>query len=374
MPPGRIDYTHGVISAILVSYRSASLARVAIESLRRESSRDGLQLEVVVVVNSGDPAEADVLRDVAEVVLSPERNLGFAGGLNAGIHVGRGDSFLLANPDLLFLPGSLARLHEAVLGPDLVAAGPAFYWDENEAIFHPPAEEPRPFDLRRRQLARRDIASAEGLFQRERRRVQTASCAAVRGENRTVSALRGALVAVSRRTLEAAGLFDESYALYYEENDWQHRFRAAGGRLVSVGGSHVVHRYNQSARLEPRSAGWFAASERRYFTSHFGVWGERALNELATTPDLVARRLDPLPEGRLVWKASGASAIAISPSPSFLPFAYQELPLHAREWSLPSEIASGIAGSIWYARAFDVETGFFRAEGSIPVGEYHPAR
>ena len=133
-------------------------------------------------------------------------------------------------------------------------------------------------------------------------------------------------------------------------------------------------KYDQSARLEPRSAGWFAASERRYFTSHFGVWGERALNELATTPDLVARRLDPLPEGRLVWKASGASAIAISPSPSFLPFAYQELPLHAREWSLPSEIASGIAGSIWYARAFDVETGFFRAEGSIPVGEYHPAR
>jgi N-acetylglucosaminyl-diphospho-decaprenol L-rhamnosyltransferase len=363
-----------VISAVVVSYRSAALAQDAIASLRREAERAGLPFEAIAVVNSGDRAEAGALRSVADAVVEPNRNLGFAGGLNAGIRIARGETLVLANPDLVFLPGSLAALHEAVLGRDLVAAGPAFYWDEGEAIFHPPADEPRPLDLRRRQLARRDAISAERLFRRELRRVRSAYLAAVRGERRPASALRGALVAVSRRTLDAAGLFDENYALYYEENDWQHRFRAAGGSLVYVGGAHVIHRYNQSARLEPRSSEWFGASERRYFTTHFGEWGARALDEFSATPDRTTR-LDPLPEGRLAWDAAGPTAIAISPSASFLPFLYQPLGLGTREWSLPPGLASGTSGSTWYARAFDSETGRVHAEGALPaVGEYHPAR
>ncbi|MEO7917871.1 MAG: glycosyltransferase family 2 protein [Thermoanaerobaculia bacterium] len=356
-----------MISAVIVSYRSAALARHAIETLRREAESARLPLEVIAVVNSGDPAEGEALRAHADVVLEPARNLGFAGGLNAGARVARGETLLLANPDLVFLPGSVAALHDAVQSNGLLAAGPAFWWDEAATIFQPPADEPCPLDLCRRQLARRDRATADRLFRRELRRVTPAYRAAVAGENLRASALRGALVAVSRRTLDAVGPFDEEYALYYEENDWQHRLRRLGGALVYVGGAHVVHKYNQSARTEPRAAGWFAASERRYFTTHFGEAGVRAMADLAATPDRVGA-LAPLSGPFPAEGVCGPSAIAISPSPAFLPFLYQPLENTAEAWELPTEIVRGIAGSRWYVRHFDVASGRVYAEGALPSG------
>src|SRR5512144_1231277 len=99
-----------MISAVFVSYRSAELAARAIATFRDDARRAGREAEVVVVVNSGDPEERDALESHADAVLFPPRNLGYAGGLNAGIAASRGETLFLANPDLEFAKGSVAAL------------------------------------------------------------------------------------------------------------------------------------------------------------------------------------------------------------------------------------------------------------------------
>jgi len=176
-----------------------------------------------------------------------------------------------------------------------------------------------------------------------------------------VSALSGALVAVSRRTLERVGPFDEGYALYFEENDWQRRLRMAGGRLSRVGAARVVHRYNQSARLEARAAAWFAASERRYFETHFGARGLRTLD--APSAAAGAPALAPLANGVLLFDAPSA-AIALSPVLDFGAFA---LDPHASggSWRPPEDVRRGFGGATWYARAVDLASLDVLAEGAL---------
>src|SRR5438477_11232892 len=118
-----------MISAVVVSYRSGPVALEAIRTFREASPAE--PVEVVVVVNSGDEAEAALLRGAADQVIVSERNLGFAGGLNRGLDEASGDVVFLSNPDLLFRPGSVAPLASAAR-EGFVAAGPAFFLDEEE--------------------------------------------------------------------------------------------------------------------------------------------------------------------------------------------------------------------------------------------------
>ena len=332
-----------VISAVLVSYRSAALAARAFESLREDAARSGLGLETIAVVNSDDAAEARALEGAADRVLVPGRNLGYAGGLNAGARAASGEILVLSNPDVLVRPGALAALAGAAR-ESLAAAGPALFLDEGETIHMPPAEEPHPFAL-----ARRRLAGTPAAFRRGLRRAGLAADAVARGEARAVEALSGALVAVSRTTLERVGPFDEAYPLYYEENDWQRRLRKMGGALRRVGAARVVHAYNRSARLEPRAAAWFAESERRYFTTHFGARGAAALDALAAHA--------PLPRAAVAagsaLRLPRSAAVALSPLADFSSFAFVPRAV-AGAWRPPQDVVAGFGGASWYARAVDL--------------------
>jgi GT2 family glycosyltransferase len=349
-----------MISAVFVSYHSAERAARAIASFRRDAEGSGLRCETIAVVNSGDPAERGALEASADLVLAPDSNLGYAGGLNAGLARARGEVLFLANPDLVFEEGSVRALAEAVAGPGLLAAGPAFWGDGARTILMPPSEEARPEELARRALAA-DPRRAPRVFRREVRRALAQAEAAAAGRTRPVRGLSGALMAASRRTLEAVGGFDEGYRLYYEENDWQRRLLLAGGRLLWVGGANVVHYFGQSSRKEPRAAAWFAESESRYFATHFGAAGVRGLERLAA--------LSPAEPGGtarvslLSWSAPDPAAVAVSPYPNFRPFGLALVPPGGRTWRLPEDFARARSGEPLWVRVFARESGATLAEG-----------
>ncbi len=358
-----------MISAVFVSYRSAILATAAIESFRAEAARFPEASEVIVVVTSEDPSERDSLAPHADRTILTPRNTGFSGGLNAGLEAARGEVLLMANPDILFLPGSVAKLRDAVAGREPVAAGPAFFSDPGGTLFQPPADEPHPLELARRRLGR-SSGAAERLFRRELRRAQTARAAAGSASRVPATALRGALVATNRATIDLVGPFDEGYRLYYEENDWQRRLRVLKGRLVYVGGAHVAHLYNQSARTEPRAGGWFAASERRYFLSHFGESGRTALEALRSSPEVEPeRRLAMLDDARLriPGPRPAETPVVVSPSLAFRPVLLAAIPAGEASWQPGKEIREAMRGSRWFARAFDPGTLEVLAEGELPV-------
>ena len=352
-----------MITGVFVSYRSGPAAVRAIESFRRSASAAGIAAEAVAVVNSGDPSEAAILRDAADRTLLAERNLGFAGGLNRGLVEARGDVLALANPDVVFGEPAVGLLFEAARREPLVACGPALFLDEGETLLLPAPEEPRPAELLRRALEA-DPQSAPRLFARELRRAQRLWAASRALATLPASGLSGALVVAARETLESVGPFDEGYPLYYEENDWQHRLRLAGGRLRRVLGARVVHRYNQSAKSEPRAAAWFAASERRYFASHFGERGESAMARLAQANAVRPVRSVPPACEELRIPPAPPVAVAFSPLPTLRPFAYTELPEGITSWRPPEDVRAGMSG-VWYARALVLRTGEVLAEGAI---------
>jgi GT2 family glycosyltransferase len=351
-----------MISAVVVSYRSVVGARAALDSFREEARRAGLAAETVCVVNSCDPSEARELEGACDRLVFPGENLGYAGGLNAGIAASRGDLLLLSNPDVVFLPGSVAALVAALDGSGLAMAGPALFWDEAATVLMPPMEEPGPLEALRRVLSR-DPGRSRLVFRRAVRR-HLALEAAVRAGARTgADALSGAVMALARATFERVGPFDERYRLYYEENDWQRRLRAAGGRLVVAGGARVVHRYAQSSRVEPRAEAWFRESELRYFGEHFGERGLRALRRSAEAG--VAEPPEPGDVARLEWASDREALVALSPVPAFRPILLaRPAPLEAT-YSLPPDVRRAHAGDGWYARAVDAATLETLAEGRL---------
>jgi GT2 family glycosyltransferase len=349
-----------MISAVFVSYRTAELAAAAIASFREGARSAGRASEVVVVVNSGDPAERDALEPCADVLLFAPRNLGFAGGLNAGVDASRGETLFLANPDLRFAEGAVGALAAATGTDDLVAAGPALFADGARTILMPPSEEARPEELARRALAA-DPERGARAFRREARRAALRAEHAEAGRSLAVRGLSGALVVASRRTFENVGPFDERYRLYYEENDWQRRLLRKGGRLVYVGGAHVVHLYGQSTRKEPRAEEWFRESERRYFGEHFGEAGLAGLARLAS---LGAPAWPPVPRvSSLEWDDSAEAAVAVSPYRQLRPFGLVLVPTGTRRWALPPDFADARSGEALFARAFVRQSGETLAEG-----------
>src|ERR1043165_2150582 len=100
-----------MISLLVVNFRSAALAAEAVRTARLATSRE---LQVVIVDNSCDVAEADALRGIADVLIVSQTNRGYAGAINDGRPACTGDVLVIANPDVTFAPRSIHLLARAL--------------------------------------------------------------------------------------------------------------------------------------------------------------------------------------------------------------------------------------------------------------------
>ena len=250
------------ISLLVINYRSAGLAAEAIRSARLASSRP---LQVVVVDNSVDPTEAESLRNVADVLIAAPRNLGYAGGINAGRPACDGDVIVVSNPDVRFGENAIDRLVDA----DAAVAGPALYWDDSYEWMLPPAELHTRGEVIDRVVASRSQVWAR---RRDRRRFRARVAFWSLRQTTRVHALSGAVMAIRASALDAAGGFDERFPLYFEENDFLRRVR---GDVVYVPAAMCRHLYNQSAGASAEAASLYAASETAYLRKWGGAWAKR---------------------------------------------------------------------------------------------------
>ena len=101
------------ISAVIPTYRALRYLPACLSSLRAQL---GAGDEIVLVDNASlDGAGAWAQQFAPDVrVLSLPRNLGFAGGTNAGLAAARGELLLLINDDALAEPGCVEALWQAL--------------------------------------------------------------------------------------------------------------------------------------------------------------------------------------------------------------------------------------------------------------------
>lgn len=110
------------VSAVIVNYEAGEGLLECITAL---AAQNGL-LETIVVDNGstdGSITAAAATFDDLQVV-TPGRNLGFAGGANAGARVARGELLLFLNPDVCLALGSLSVLAAEFADPSVGVVGP----------------------------------------------------------------------------------------------------------------------------------------------------------------------------------------------------------------------------------------------------------
>jgi GT2 family glycosyltransferase len=113
------------VSAVVIAYEAGELLPRCIAALDGQA---GL-LETIVVDNGSVDGSVDLAagRFPATKVVRPGRNLGFAGGVNAGARAARGELLLFLNPDVFLPPGCVSELASELSDHSVGVVGPPLY-------------------------------------------------------------------------------------------------------------------------------------------------------------------------------------------------------------------------------------------------------
>jgi GT2 family glycosyltransferase len=250
------------LGVVIVTYNASDVIGDCLETL---FASEGVLLSVVVVDNASPDGSADVVRDwqakgkplphdlpfatrpsrrPASVAALPEaddahhlsliqtgRNLGFAGGVNAGLmalaRLPGVDRFWILNPDSAVPPGTAARFATAPepSGGFALMGGRVCYYDRPGLI----------------QIDGGTIDWRTGVT---RNLNQFSPADRPHPGPTEMDFITGASMVASRRFLDAVGPMAEDYFLYYEEVDWA--LRRGALPLAYCDGAVVYHRAGTS--------------------------------------------------------------------------------------------------------------------------------
>lgn len=236
------------VCVVLLNWNGWSDTSACLSSLR---FLDYSNHEVLVVDNgSTDDSVARLHEFYPEVeVIEAGRNLGFAGGCNVGIERAlalHADYIWLLNNDTLVEAGTLrALVAKAESDPNIGAVGSAIYsmlqpdrlqvWGGGYVNFW----------LGRSRHFERPVPDSKIEF------------------------LTGASLLIRRRAVEAVGLLDDEFFMYWEDGDYCFRLRAAGWKLGVAGEARIWHKESSSVgKASARMDAYFNASARRFFQKH----------------------------------------------------------------------------------------------------------
>lgn len=210
-------------SVIIPNWNGAHLLRDCLDSLRAQEYRD---FEVIVVDNASTDESLRLLeREYPEVrVLALDRNYRFAGAVNRGIAMARGEFVVLLNNDTEAEPGWLRALIAALdAHPDAGMAASKILLFHDRKILHSAGDFYGPDG----------VPGNRGVWQEDNGQYEEMS---------EVFGGCGAAVAYRRTLLDDVGLLDEDLEMYCEDVDLNLRARLAGYRCIFVPQARVYHR------------------------------------------------------------------------------------------------------------------------------------
>ncbi|MBK9384771.1 MAG: glycosyltransferase [Planctomycetes bacterium] len=264
------------VSAVILSYNSAAYVVECVRSLRREASRAGIALELVIVDNRSPELERDkpILEAIAAEsgaeLLFNDRNSGYSGGMNFGLRATSAPVLAILNPDLCFFEGSLEKLHRHVVEHrECGVAGPMGFYDLDRAVALPPNPLPDLADHWRQVYAHLTPGLARA-YARHRSRVSYRYWTLERPT--ALPMLSGCCMVLRRDVLPTiGGLFDERFPLYYEDADFYRRVGRAGLECTLVPDAHIAHFYGRSSATDGGEAmRRYHIAQQEYYRKWYG--------------------------------------------------------------------------------------------------------
>jgi GT2 family glycosyltransferase/glycosyltransferase involved in cell wall biosynthesis len=242
---------HPLVSVIIVSYNNCELTRGCIESVLQSSVHPNL--EVVVVDNASIDGSAEMLAAIDDPrvrVLLNRENAGFAAANNQALRVASGAYVVLLNNDTLVPRGWLPRLLRHLDVPELGLVVSVTNFSGNESRIDVPYT---------------DVAGMAAFAEEYMRKHE--------GELFDIRVAAMYCVGLRRDVYDRLGPLDEEFgAGMFEDDDYSHRARLAGFRVVCVE-DVFVHHYGQAsfAKLDPKAYETLWKRNEAYFEKKWGV-------------------------------------------------------------------------------------------------------
>lgn len=236
------------VHTILVNWNNYTDTATCLSSLRQ---LDYDNCDVIVVDNGSTDDSPSRIRNAFPdlTMIELDRNLGFAGGCNAGIRyaLSQGSEFVwLLNIDTTVDRDALkALVDKARCSPRLGACGSAIYFMDDP-----------------QRLQAWGGGHVNFWLGRSRHYFQPVP-------DRSVEFITGASMFISRKAIESIGLLDERFFMYWEDADYCFRLRASGWDLAVAAQSRVWHKGSSSVGKESaRLDRYFNSSAKRFFRKH----------------------------------------------------------------------------------------------------------
>ena len=254
-----------LVSIVILTYRSAQYVG---QCLRSIAGLEYSPLEIVVADNASTDGSLDVALqaahdcglDIKTVPLS--RNLGCAGGNNAGWRASAGQIVVFLNPDTEVTPSLVGALVKPLLQDSSIGVtGAKIYYPNSRTMQHAGAR-----------ICPNGMSNHFGAGEEDRGQYD---------EVRDVDYVTGAGFAVRRSLLEELDGFDEDYfPAYFEETDFCTRARKQGWRVLYV--PTAVFYHHESVSLTVNSPAFHRLYQRmriRYCIKNFTLrdWVRRFL-------------------------------------------------------------------------------------------------
>lgn len=233
--------SHADIAVVVVTYNNSADIPLLLNDLRAAAVEQ--RIRVIVVDNVSSDGTAAVVRAEPDVVLieSPG-NLGYAGGINAGLSaLGPCDAMLILNPDLRIIPGALGHLFAHLMADPRVGVVVPRILDANGDTYP---------SLRREPTVSR--ACGDAVFgsriwpNRPSFLSETDYRATSYTEVQDVDWATGAALLVRASVLRQVGEWNEAFFLFSEETDFCRRVRESGFLVRFVPEAVVQHRQGGS--------------------------------------------------------------------------------------------------------------------------------
>lgn len=253
-----------LVSIILVNWNGKHYLELCLRSLAAVTYAPK---EIILVDNASTDGSVAWVRSLYKNVriIEQKKNLGFAGGHDAGLRASRGDLLLLLNVDTVAEPSFLSclikRLQEdqtiGVLQPKVMVAEDRRLIDSIGSFFLP-----------------------SGLLYHYGREKDEA----IPQYNvpLDIFSAKGVCMLVRREVVDRVGLFDPKYFAYFEETDFCMRVWLAGWRVCYEPASRIYHAGGASSSQQPPSRIVYHSSKNVLVTYLKNLSWPRALRSVST--------------------------------------------------------------------------------------------
>lgn len=219
------------VSIITVNFNQSLVTEQLLSSIDKTNTYPNIE---IIVVDNGSKInsvpEWNIKYPGIKFIRS-ERNLGFAGGNNAGVKEATGEYLFFVNNDTEFTEGLVQKLVNVMDGhPEVGMVSPKIrYFDEPDTLQYAGYTPMNYYTCRNATI---------GQFEKDNGQYDD-----VKGPT---GYAHGAAMMVRKEAIDTAGLMAENFFLYYEEMDWCDHIRKAGYQIWVEPAALIYHKESVS--------------------------------------------------------------------------------------------------------------------------------